>query len=255
MNRRHITPVKSFPGSLDGYRLAFTLGGPMRAMEPRFANIEEEANAVVHGVLHLITVDHMKQLVREEGGGQSYKRLELPCKSYTGDLIKASAFVCPLDNKARVSEAAPSIRYLGLLIDGATETGLAASYIEKLKAITPAPLAVLKVTDEMLKQINGRAIPMSEVIDKTTGKKLLAVKGVVLDMTSDSTFFSNIFAYRDCTLQIATFACCKILLEPKQVSDFTDHHKKYVNAMLAMVAEIFPIVGHVQEQPYSSYNF
>jgi cation transport regulator ChaC len=133
VGRRGMQPRSSRPGRLDGFELRFDL--PVGPGERAVANLAVAPGAVVHGVLYSISQAEAAVLDRTEGVDRGYYE-RLIVRVSTGEAsLDAFTYVSP----RRVERRKPSARYLGLLLEGAREHGLPASYIEQLAAL---PLAV-----------------------------------------------------------------------------------------------------------------
>lgn len=133
VGRRGMHPRSSRPGWLEGFELCFDL--PVGPGERAVANLAVAPEAVVHGVLYSISQAEASLLDRTEGVDRGfYERLIVRVNREEGS-DEAFTYVSP----HRVEHRKPSARYLGLLLEGAREHGLPASYIEKLAAL---PLAI-----------------------------------------------------------------------------------------------------------------
>ncbi len=129
IGRRGMRPDKSTWGRLEGYRLTFDLA--IGKGERGVANIVVDPLASVCGVLHRITRAELEKLDRTEGvqhGVYEHAVVEVCCDAAT--IVDAHAYVSTLGKDGRK----PSPRYLGLLLDGAREYGLPATYIAYLQA-------------------------------------------------------------------------------------------------------------------------
>jgi hypothetical protein len=121
-------PDKSVWGRLAGYRLAFDL--PVGPGERGVANIVVDPLESVCGVLHRITASELDVLDRTEGVHRGvYDRVVVEVGSDV-TLVEAIAYV----SDRGVGGRKPSARYLGLLLDGAREYAIPASYIAYLQA-------------------------------------------------------------------------------------------------------------------------
>jgi len=253
--RRKIIARSSEGAILQGYRLAFTLKSTL-ATEPRFANVEPSPTDRVHGVLHSLKPEDMQQLIREEGGGRSYKVHELELKTYSGKIVKGNVFILPLDHPVHSTDESPSARYLSLLIHGAVEHKLDESFIQQLRSIVPAKLPVFEMTEEIKQKISARKIPLSEVEDKNSGKTYVTVKGIVFDFTADVSYIKNIYGSKDVTLQVASFLCDSECPMPQNSGQLTKLHKEYIQGLIAaFLLYGIPIVGSQIENGPDTYSF
>ncbi|KAJ2076727.1 hypothetical protein H4R24_005539 [Coemansia sp. RSA 988] len=96
-------------------------------------------NSLLHGVAFLITQKEMDHIVNTEGGGGNpnvgYRLIEVACTTYDGKSLQAVTLV----STRQITTAAlhPSPRYRNILIEGATEHGLAPEYIQLLEEVEP----------------------------------------------------------------------------------------------------------------------
>jgi len=243
LQRRKVTPKNSQAAKLVGYKLAFTLEGAT-SVEPRFCNIEPDPNKSVHGVLHEITPKQMAQLYREEGDGKAYKKEPVEVITYLRKKVKAYAFILPLDHPNRKEESAPSKRYLGLLIHGAEESGVDVEYLNYLRTIQTAPLPQLDLTEELTTKIKQKSFDIKDIENKQNS--FLAVRGIVMDFSGDTTYIANWLGRKDATLQIACFVCDQNCPAPKSYSELTRAQIEYVDAFTASLIEKFPVVGELE---------
>jgi sulfite reductase (NADPH) flavoprotein alpha-component len=133
VDRRGMRPDRSVAASLTGYRLTFDL--PIGSGERGVANIAVDPGASVHGVLHRITVAELEFLDRTEGVTQgAYDRIVVSVATGDGSECEAHAYI----SSRGVEGRKPSDRYIGLLLDGALEYGLPASYVRWLEALPRA---------------------------------------------------------------------------------------------------------------------
>lgn len=123
--RRGVYPLTSEAARLDGYRLTFSEPG-IPLVEPGFANIEPDDDAVVYGVLHYITQGDLAALDQVEGA--DYSHVEVDVVGDRSGRVRAHAYRNLHPGKSH----RPSRRYLELLRRGAREHGLPASYLAQL---------------------------------------------------------------------------------------------------------------------------
>ena len=195
LGRRGIRPLSSLPVYVPGYILVFNLPG-IPYWEPCFANlkkltddskshvpdlgsdvseimtrIEETgkdeakdkemwANSLI-GVVYEVTMSDYARIIETEGGGQSYRDIEVPCLvlpssltptspsaddsgisdarsipsgSVSPKIITAHTLLAPASVYHRTGlQASP--RYLNLLITGAGEHALPPAYVQHLKSL------------------------------------------------------------------------------------------------------------------------
>lgn len=128
-SRRGMRPIQARPALLENYQLRFNL--PIGPGERGVANLESQADARIWGVLYLITVEESAHLDRTEGVPRgAYRRI--PVSAIVDAREQIAAFTYQSD---RISLARkPSPRYIGLLIEGATQYGLPSDYLSYLRS-------------------------------------------------------------------------------------------------------------------------
>jgi hypothetical protein len=138
--RRKIKPLETVAAKVKDWRVTFFPMIPY--FEPGMGTIERYKGAICHGVLVKLTTTEFDQLYASEGGPNgTYKLSELEAEAYDGRKIKAIAF----EDKTKLPFVGkPSARYMGLLIEGATEYKLDEKYIEELKSYPTNPTSLLK---------------------------------------------------------------------------------------------------------------
>ncbi|CAF0885178.1 unnamed protein product [Didymodactylos carnosus] len=137
--RRKIHPIESIPGILKGWQLTFDLGG-IPAVEPCFGNIKENPHSEIHGVLHKMTEKDFKHLMATERGSGVDANGYIPHKvnvyAYDGRIIEAYALVVRQISPGIVNHhTLPSVRYIGLLRNGAKHYKIHPLYIEYLQSL------------------------------------------------------------------------------------------------------------------------
>jgi gamma-glutamylcyclotransferase len=134
--RRGIHFHRALPACARGWRLVLDKPGFIPKGNA-VANIIPDAAAEVWGVLYEIDEADLGHLDLTEGvliG--NYARIEIPVLLPTAD-APLSAFTLVSDRRA--PDAQPSTRYMGLLIAGAEEHGLPATYVGFLRQIPALP--------------------------------------------------------------------------------------------------------------------
>jgi 2-hydroxychromene-2-carboxylate isomerase/cation transport regulator ChaC len=127
--RRGIRPLQKRWGWLEGYRLCFDI--PIGPGERGVANICSEADACTFGAVYLITPADAEHLDRTEGVDRGfYRRVPVTVCTQDGDRINAFAY----QSAFRREERKPSLRYVGLLLEGAREHGLPDDYVRYLES-------------------------------------------------------------------------------------------------------------------------
>ena len=156
--RRKIQPIESIPGVLEGWQLTFDLRG-IPGVEPCFGNIKENPESEIHGVLHKMTGQNFKRLLATEGGGgvdsNGYIPLKVDVHAYDGRMIEAYALVVRQTSPAILNQhTLPSVRYMGLLRQGAAHHKIHPLYIEYLQSLPSnersTPVTVLVVAEALL---------------------------------------------------------------------------------------------------------
>jgi hypothetical protein len=129
LRRRQMHPLDTRPGRLDDYRLTFNL--PIGPGERGVANVEPDPGVHTWGVLYLLTSEECDRLDRTEGVHRGvYERISVSV------LVDQHTVQCPAFTYRSSSTQPgrkPSARYLGLLIDGATDHGLPERYVRLLR--------------------------------------------------------------------------------------------------------------------------
>jgi len=131
--------TKSFrPAVVHGHRLAFNMRG-FPPLEPGMGALEpdDSPEAACHGALCTMTAREYDKVWRSEGGGSpkpGYEEIVVRAQPY-GSTESVAAIALRARAHARLrTDACPSERYMTMLIQGATELGLEASYLDALRA-------------------------------------------------------------------------------------------------------------------------
>jgi gamma-glutamylcyclotransferase len=115
------------PARLENYELVFNKrarGGTATA------NIRPAPGKVVEGVLYRIPESAYRNLDRFEGAPVHYRRTEVTVVDREGRKYAAQVFTATKVEKA----LQPAAHYLQAILEGASEHGLPAEYIEKIKS-------------------------------------------------------------------------------------------------------------------------
>lgn len=116
------------PACLPGYHLCFNKRSRDGSGK---ANVEPDPSGELWGVLYLIPRDQLPALDRGEGSG--YRRRRTAVRTPSGEEVEAWVYV------ARRPSATQGLRpyewYKRLLVEGAKEHGLPASYVESLEVV------------------------------------------------------------------------------------------------------------------------
>src|SRR5277367_2780993 len=122
-------PIRARPTLLENYLLCFNL--PIGRGERGVANLEPRAGARTWGVLYLITPEQSEHLDRTEGVPRGvYRRIHVSAIVEGGGQV--AGFTYQADKISRGRK--PSLRYIGLLIEGAAQHGLPPDYPDYLES-------------------------------------------------------------------------------------------------------------------------
>lgn len=142
LKAKGVTPHLCIPSVLEGWRLTFSVPDFFK-IEGGTGNIEPEPGHIVHGVLYQCDQKDLASLDEIEALGICYERKKLVVRNYQGETFQAFVYI---GIKSRMeNHHKPSQRYLNILIQGATKSGLDPSYIETLKKTETTHLPVYPV--------------------------------------------------------------------------------------------------------------
>jgi cation transport regulator ChaC len=114
-------------GQLKNYELRFNKkvrGGTATA------NVQQASGKSVYGVLYRIPESAFRNLDRYEGVPVHYRRIEVRVTASDGREINAQVFIA-----AKVEKGLrPAPHYLQTILDGATEHGMPADYVQAIRA-------------------------------------------------------------------------------------------------------------------------
>ena len=127
--RRHMVWHDARLARLDGYRLAFTVGGGRRPGVSAPANIVPAQGESVFGVLYQLPLRKFARLDNSEG--RQYQYLWTEVEDSEGRRIAAVTYQA----KAASAEGRPSQSYLNLIQRTARERGLPADYVALLDQV------------------------------------------------------------------------------------------------------------------------
>lgn len=127
--RRHMTPVETRVGRLEGHRLCFSVGGGMRPGVSAPANITEAPGLSVHGVLYLLPLRKFARLDASEG--RQYAYFWTAVEDVAGARVPAVTYKMPWP----APEGRPGRRYFELIREAARQRGLPAGYVEFLDGV------------------------------------------------------------------------------------------------------------------------
>ena len=114
---------------LRGYRLAFTRWSERRG--GGVADIVEDPEGVVWGVLYEVPVDELPALDAKESVHTAYRRTTVRAEDAAGLTRDAMAY----EVVDKTGSYAPATDYLAIVVDGAREHALPAWYLEELAAL------------------------------------------------------------------------------------------------------------------------
>ena len=127
--RRHMIWHEARAGRLQGYRLAFTVGGGMRPGVSAPANIVAAPGGVVYGALYLLPLRKFARLDNSEG--KQYDYLWTEAEDLAGNRLPVVTFKVP----HAAHEGRPGRAYLNLIREAARQRGLPAEYIAFLDSV------------------------------------------------------------------------------------------------------------------------
>ncbi|CZT16519.1 related to gliotoxin biosynthesis protein GliK [Ramularia collo-cygni] len=143
MKKRGLDILDTRTATVPGYVLTFDVYG-LPYSEPAMASIaaydvdvqagNRDRPPDVCGVAYLLSVRDFRRLVATEGGGVAYKEIQVSGSVITADTESITLYTLTAIFPRRPN-AAPSSRYLGLLIQGAKESGLPESYQAYLRSL------------------------------------------------------------------------------------------------------------------------
>ncbi|MGZ6126464.1 MAG: gamma-glutamylcyclotransferase [Myxococcales bacterium] len=122
--------ARGIPAVLRGYRLVFDVES--RFWGGRVADLAEDKDGVVHGVLFEIPLPAKEAILRKEGVPTGLSEEIDVSVSAEGKTIAAKAFVARPEKRSEPGPA--SARLLTYLVEGAQERGLPPSWVEQLRS-------------------------------------------------------------------------------------------------------------------------
>ena len=121
--------ARGAPAVLRGYRLVFDVES--RFWGGRVANLAEDKDGAVHGVLFEIPPPAKDAVLRKEGVPTGLSQELDVTVEVDGQPVAARAFVAKPEKRS--GEGAPSGRLLTYLVEGAQERGLPESWVAELR--------------------------------------------------------------------------------------------------------------------------
>ncbi|KAF5591253.1 microsomal dipeptidase precursor [Fusarium subglutinans] len=147
LKKRRLSPKDSRPVFVSTHVLCFDVFG-VPYKEPAMAGIRErtpvddtKATPPVHGMAYLLSRDEYHRLIVSEGAGVAYVEMELIARTCSTGFTGRAATCEEIPVRTLMArfpfrpEALPSIRYMGLLIQGSEESGMPASYQDYLRGL------------------------------------------------------------------------------------------------------------------------
>jgi len=127
--RRHMTWLEARVGRLHGYRLAFTVAGGMRPGASAPANIAEQPEGVVYGVLYRLPLRKFARLDNSEG--KQYDYVWTDAEDLAGNRVPVVTYKVP----HAAPEGRPGKAYLNIIREAARQRALPADYIAHLDEV------------------------------------------------------------------------------------------------------------------------
>src|SRR5262249_38913350 len=129
--RRGIMPRQAVAAKAVGWRLVLDKP-PLLSFGHSFANVVPDPGATVYGVAYEISAEDLAHVEFSEGVQLgNYVRADLELETLQGGTLRA----CTLTSEKRGTDLKPSLRYMALLVEGATEHGLPDHWIAMLREI------------------------------------------------------------------------------------------------------------------------
>eukprot|EP00026_Physarum_polycephalum_P012236 Phypoly_transcript_12523.p1 GENE.Phypoly_transcript_12523~~Phypoly_transcript_12523.p1 ORF type:complete len:258 (+),score=44.09 Phypoly_transcript_12523:347-1120(+) len=235
-----VVPQESVPAKLEGWRLAFNLRSVLKAMGS-MANVVPDPKSVVHGTLHKVTKEQLKQIDNFEAEGHIYKRILVPVTKYTGEKVEANVYTALPDYV--VGEAQPSLRYKNILLSGARAANIDEEYCDFLEKVVHYPFEHDK--NRVKPIIPEKNFTREELKENNS---IIGFMGVVFDISHLSPIMQNLLR-RFGTPEYAflRFMPCTPPAKPPPIpdkfSDFTPEQLEFLDGMLHAMELEWPIVG------------
>jgi len=121
--RRHMTPIETRIGRLEGHRLCFSVAGGRRPGVSAPANIADDPGGTVHGVLYLLPLRKFVRLDASEGRQYAYLWTEV--EDAVGAMIPAVTYKA----SPAAPEGQPSLAYMNIIRAAARQRGLPDRYV------------------------------------------------------------------------------------------------------------------------------
>jgi len=127
---RKIAPSEVKKASVREWKLVFNKKADANPEKQGYANIVEDANEIVEGVLYEISEEDIEELDKYEGCPEHYKKMEIEVALDTGEKVVAITYIAQ-ENKIGTG-LLPTREYLNKLLNA--KPFLTPEYYERLKA-------------------------------------------------------------------------------------------------------------------------
>lgn len=223
LRMRGICPQSSCAAKLPGFCLVF---GGSHGM----ATVLRSKTDAVHGVLYMVSCEEKKRLDSTES---SYEELEAHVETRNGELVLCTLNVMRPDVMENFYETLPSERYLAVMIEGATQHNLPASWIEMLRRTGCVPRSLY------------RSFPVSSELSLFTPAQLREMKGLTFAIngkilradSAPSHVQRQVMTYgpgRDHTLMVAQEYYEPLYGEPGALESLTKEHRAFCEHQLVV---------------------
>jgi len=231
-----VFPIESVPAKLEGWKIVFNLRSALAVMGS-MANIVRQEGSVVHGMLHKLTPQQLKDIDEFEAEGRIYHRIPVTVTTYDGRKIEASAYEVPPTSKWVGSEGQPALRYKNILLNGAKSAGLDSDYIAFLEAVEHCTFMYDK--DRKKPVIPNKCFTREEV---KASPHLASFMGIVFDISHLDPFFKKM-VNEFLLLRMMPSATAEKPKVPEKFADFTPEQLAFVDSFLHAMEIEWPIVG------------
>lgn len=133
--KKQLNPFKFERSILRGFSLIFPKSHGFDFVEPSFATTKEDAEGYIHGVSTLFSIEDAVKLNSQEGVGKAYNLAVCKVMLYDGSELEVEVYVPTKPIPIDFPEGVCSKRYRDILVTGAQEANLEASWIEKLQGL------------------------------------------------------------------------------------------------------------------------
>lgn len=236
-----VIPAESLPAKLEGWKLVFNLRAILQVMGS-MANIVRQEGSVVHGMVHKLTQQQMKEIDQFEGEGHIYHRIPATVTTYDGRKIEASVYEVPPTSKWAGTDGRPALRYKNILLNGAKTANLDPDYIAFLESVEHSPFAYNKDRDRPM--IPEKHFTREEVKES---KDKVSFMGFVFDISHIDPYFKQMISARG----PMEFAILRMMPSetqekpkiPEKFTDFTQDQVAFLDTWLHAMETEWPILG------------